>query len=138
MKRTMKYITVLLIALLSFSFMCPKNKLKKAIVGTWINSGYEESSLLLNKSDSLSDNAPGLQFQKNGVLIKRQNAGWCGTPPITYSNNEGTWEMLNDSTIRIAYSYWRGPVEEDLWIQSIDNSNLKFEIIASRNVDEKK
>ena len=138
MKRTIKYLPVLLIAILSFGFMCPKNKLKKAIVGTWINSGYNESSLLLEKSDSLSNDAPGLQFQKNGILIKRQNAGWCGTPPITYSNNEGAWTVLNDSTIRISYSYWRGPVEEDLWIQSIDNSQLKFEIIASRNLEQKK
>ena len=137
MKITMKYSIVLILAIVSFGFTCSKNKLKKAIVGSWSNSGYVESSILAEKSDTLSIDSPGIQFNKDGTLIKRQNAGWCGTPPITYSNNEGNWTVLNDSTIRISYSYWRGPVEEDLWIQSVNDTKLQYQIIASRTIDDK-
>jgi hypothetical protein len=138
MKNSIKYSSVLILAFVSFGFACPKNKLKKAIVGSWSNSGYVENSIVADKSDSLAKDSPGIQFNKDGTLIKRQNAGWCGTPPITYSNQEGNWTVLNDSTIRISYSYWRGPVEEDLWIQSVNDTKLQYQIIASRNIEETK
>ena len=82
--------------------------------------------------DSLKINSPGIEFRKNGTLIKRQNAGWCGTPPITYSNQEGSWKILSDTSIQISYDYWRGQVEENLWIQASEEGILKYEIIESR------
>lgn len=128
----MKYLPILLIGLLGLSMACPKNKLKKSILGSWVHNGYSESSILLSSADSLRIDAPGIQFNKDGTLIKRQNAGWCGTPPITYSNQEGTWKIISDSSIQITYSYWRGEVEEDLWIQPSEKGILKYEIIESR------
>lgn len=128
----MKYLPILFIGLLGLSMACPKHKLKKSIIGTWVHHGYTESSIVLNEADSLHIDSPGIQFNKDGTLIKRQNAGWCGTPPITYSNQEGTWRILSDTSVQISYAYWRGQVEEDLWIQSSKKGILKYEIIESR------
>ena len=130
----MRYLPILLIGLLGLSMTCPKHKLKKSIIGTWVHDSYSENSAIFISSDSLKRDAPGIEFKKDGTLIKRQNDGWCGTPPITYSNQDGTWKIISDTSIQITYSYWRGQVEEDLWIQPSEKGILKYETIESRTI----
>jgi hypothetical protein len=41
-------------------------------------------------------------------LIDLKNAGWCGTPPISDKNYEGTWESIDGKLIKINTEYWSG------------------------------
>ena len=59
----------------------------------------------------------GMGFSTN------KNAGWCGTPPISYADFEGTWKK-SDSTISITVGYWGGLLDYQWKIVSIDNKSL--------------
>lgn len=102
--------------------------LKKALLGTWVYTNHAYDSREFYKELTFAQNEPGIQFQKDGKLIKRQNAGWCGTPPITYNNSEGTWKVTSDSTIIIRYKYWGGTTEEEWLIQEVDKDYLRIEV----------
>lgn len=46
-------------------------------------------------------------FKENGEFTERKNAGWCGTPPISYADFDGNW-TINDSIVEINVEYWGG------------------------------
>ena len=78
------------------------------LISVWVYSDYENEVIEYVKSKNFNKNESGIEFKKNGKLIKRQNIGWCGTPPITYDNYDGSWEFSSDSTLTIIYDYWGG------------------------------
>jgi len=102
--------------------------MEERLVGTWVDT--DQYRHFVKKGD-FNDNKGGISFGKNGKLIVRQNAGWCGTPPITYGNFDGTWEMLNDSTAQIEYEFWGGTIEEEIWIESVTKNKLVYRVMDS-------
>jgi len=117
---------ILSIALLS----CDKgdndmNDFQLKLVGSWITYNYNDSTIIYKKVSNLKDNDYGFSFKVDGNFIERKNAGWCGTPPITYADFEGTW-ILNDSIIYIVLGYWGGQVEYKWKIIALDNRNLSI------------
>jgi len=51
------------------------------------------------------------------------DTGWCGTPPIAYSDFDGTWNK-KDSVIKITVAYWGGLADYQWKVISVDNNNL--------------
>ncbi|MFK7774627.1 MAG: hypothetical protein AB8F94_20980 [Saprospiraceae bacterium] len=117
------------------SFGSDSNTLGDKLFGTWVYSNYDNKSIQFKKERSFDDKKPGIKFMKNGTLVKRQNSGWCGTPPISYKNFEGTWKTTSDSTLNIRYKYWGGTIEEDWLI--IDLSNKVFTVKSLEQRKEK-
>lgn len=94
------------------------------VVGTWVEEEYAEDLLWLQRSPGLDSSGYGFRIRENGEFIERKNAGWCGTPPITYANFEGTWEALSDSLLDITVGYWGGMMTYQIRIVSLDQEKL--------------
>ena len=111
--------------LISFSIW-PVESQTADIQGVWVYDAYSEGVQIFKRSDTFDPNQPGFQFRNDGKLVKRQNVGWCGTPPVSYGNFDGKWSWIDSSNIRIEYKYWGGIDTLGLHIESLDNRQLKF------------
>ena len=98
---------------------------EKKILGIWINPIYNGNIMVLEKSSRLEENY-GVVFKSTGYFLERKNAGWCGTPPITYSNFVGTWTQQGD-LLEITIGYWGGMVNHHWKIIEVTNSTLSLE-----------
>jgi hypothetical protein len=105
------------------------------IIGCWINPMYEDNTdgkliVCYRKSNALLTDSGGIEFLKNSTLIERKNAGWCGTPPVTYDNYSGKWQIQNNDEIKINVAYWGGMEYRICKIINVTDSTLKIEIIS--------
>lgn len=97
----------------------------KDLIGSWINPQYLDSLVIYDRSDSLKENNYGFSFKLDNKFIERKNSGWCGTPPISYADYNGTFE-INDTIVTINVAYWGGKIKYVWKIVSIDDDNLKI------------
>ena len=102
----------------------PNNKL----LGIWNVSEYVGNTTVYKRSTAFADEY-GYEFKSGGTLIERQNAGWCGTPPITYADYSGTWSVINDTLIQVEVAYWGGISSYQLDIESVDSEHLVAALI---------
>ncbi len=105
---------------------CKKDEIKlypEGLIGNWISPEYNDSLVTFTRSNSLIDQDYGLAFKTGSKLVERKNAGWCGTPPITYADFEGTW-AVSDSIIYISVGYWGGLAEYTWKLISLDSDYL--------------
>lgn len=126
--KNLKLLVIVLVCSISFAFKMdinPQHNLK----GIWVLEQYGNNGVVYNKHQSFVDDKPGFEFLDDGKLLKRQNAGWCGTPPISYSNFEGTWSLKNDSIVVVNYNYWGGTIQEDWKIINLDEDKLSITIL---------
>lgn len=98
------------------------------ITGFWINQNYSDSTIVYEKTDELKPDQYGFSFQSDGKFIERKNAGWCGTPPISFSIHEGSW-TLTDSVINVSVAFWGGTANYKWEINSVDNQQLSISVI---------
>lgn len=96
------------------------------IVGTWVEKGYVEDLLMLERTHDLDPDRYGFTINGDGTFLERKNSGWCGTPPIAYDNFEGTWEALSDSLIEVTVGYWGGVMTYQIRIVVLDQENLSI------------
>lgn len=134
----MKKLYVLLLAVMLIS--CEKDVLESdalgensGIVGTWIAHAYEDELTLLLRGEELDHSRYGFTIYEDGNFLERKNAGWCGTPPISYDNFEGTWEALSDSLLDITVAYWGGSMTYQMRIVSLDADELKIRYLYSND-----
>ncbi|MGV3630421.1 MAG: hypothetical protein ACO1O6_04420 [Bacteroidota bacterium] len=128
----MKPFLFLLFGLFLFSFG-EKTERQSDILGYWVLGNYEVESATYHRRADFAKDEPGVCFQKNGKLLKRQNSGWCGTPPITYKNYEGSWEQKTDSTLLIRYKFWGGMAEEEWQITYLEGNIMKIQALSYKN-----
>ncbi|MEN8229965.1 MAG: hypothetical protein ABFS38_17525 [Bacteroidota bacterium] len=125
MKKIVSLLVLTLLISCEKDFMEAENLGPNAnIVGTWIEKGYEDDLLLLDRSTNLDSSKYGFSIHEDGKFIERKNAGSCGTPPIFYDNFEGTWEAVSDSLLNITVGYWGGTMTYQIRIVSLDQENL--------------
>jgi hypothetical protein len=123
-------IIILLFLILGF-ISCKKEKVYSSKItdpslkGYWINLTIVDTLLVSNKSARLKDNAPGFAILDNGKFIEREIAGWCGTPPINYSDFDGKWDRT-DSIINIKVGFWGGNATYKWKILLLNDSTLKI------------
>ncbi len=121
----------LLIVLFALSIIaCEKNNENAAattdhLIGSWFNPQYNDSIVTFERSEGLVDNECSFSFKEDKTFIERKNAGWCGTPPISYADFDGIWSE-NDSIIEITVDYWGGTAEYTWKVLSIDELTLKI------------
>jgi hypothetical protein len=112
-------------------FACEKNNENTPgtdvlLIGSWFNPQYNDSIVIYERSKGLVDNEYGFSFNGDNSFIERKNAGWCGTPPISYADFDGTWTR-NDSIVEITVGYWGGTAEYSWKILAVDGASLKLE-----------
>ena len=114
---------------------CDKSDYKdpQNLIGRWAHPVYADNAegkaiIFYERTNKLPVDSNGIEFIKNGSLIERKNAGWCGTPPVTYSNYSGNWHTQNENII-ITVDYWGG-MEHRIWkIIDVTETTLKIEVI---------
>lgn len=98
------------------------------LTGYWVNRQVSDTTITFQRSAGLKDNDYGIAFKDDGTFTERKNAGWCGTPPITYSDFEGTWTK-NDSIVNITVGYWGGSVDYQWKVIRLDNKELIIKLL---------
>lgn len=125
-----------LVFLASCAEMAPEDYMlgeNAGIVGTWVEESRQDEITRLKRAESLAQDQYGFTIQEDGTFIERKNAGWCGTPPITYDNFEGTWEALSDSLLEITVGYWGGTMTYQIRIVSLDEQYLRIRYLYAEN-----
>lgn len=119
----------LIILLLVLSLIaCEKNNENSApskdhLIGSWFNPQYNDSIVTFDRAEGLVDNEYSFSLKEDKTFIERKNAGFCGTPPITYADYNGIWSE-NDSIIEITVDYWGGTSDYTWKLVSVDESTL--------------
>ena len=130
MERMFVLSVFLLVSALSFSQMETKQ-----LTGFWVTPSYD-NLITYQKANQFIEtsthNGRGIHFLENEQLIVRQNAGWCGTPPVTYENVNGNWEKLAENQLKISYSNWMGRVTEIWKIEELTNEELTIEVVERK------
>ena len=123
----------LIVAVAGILSACEKNmentSMGDLIVGNWSRMISADTTHLLQKSDTMPGDDYGIAFLKDGLLKENKNSGWCGTPPISYGEVEGTWELFDDSTLVIESSYWGGDMSMTWKILEINNADMSYYIL---------
>ena len=78
------------------------------LIGHWINPVYKETNIQLTRASSLKSDAYGMSFLAESQCVER-SSGWCGTPPLTFSDFEGSWTRT-DSVLIVTITGQRWPV----------------------------
>jgi hypothetical protein len=124
----MKMLVLFFLTIASLLPSCEKDNIEidlgKLLLGVWINDGLSNDVTIYKRSDEFTNKYCYL-FKSDGTLTERQNSGWCGTPPISYADYEGTWEILNDTLISITVGSWSGDRSYRLDTESVDPEVLK-------------
>lgn len=95
------------------------------ITGSWINQQVIDSIYTYQKAKTLKDNEYCFSVYPDGKFIERKNSGWCGTPPVSYADYEGSW-TLKDSVLTISVPYWGGNSTSKWKIISVDDTHMSI------------
>lgn len=95
------------------------------IVGNWVFDRSQDTLYIYKRVLELPENDYGMSIQFNNIYFERANSGWCGTPPIVFSNYPGKW-FLNDSILKVNYRNWSGNVNNKWKVTSVNSSQMKL------------
>jgi hypothetical protein len=65
------------------------------LLGIWISPEYNQQIITFTRGVNLPDEGYGISFKQDETLVER-TSGFCGTPPLTFFNVEGTFTLEND------------------------------------------
>lgn len=74
------------------------------LIGHWVEADYSNEQTIFKRAAALPNDAYGIAFKANGDFVER-SSGWCGTPPLTFSNYNGLW-VLNNNLVTITQQYY--------------------------------
>lgn len=116
--------TLLLAACAGTSEPDPRLDLSQSLVGVWVLEGEDTEGIqVFARAAAFSGDHPGYEFGEHGGLRVRK-PGRCGTPPITWTDHEGLWSLLDNRLLDICHA-WRGsPQEYQLEIMSLGPRRL--------------
>jgi len=103
------------------------------IVGTWVEDEYIGDTLFLQRNGAFDREKYGFTLKEDGTFIEHKNAGFCGTPPITYDSFEGDWKVVSDSLLDITVAYWGGVMTYQMRIVSLDAEELAIRYLYEDN-----
>jgi|TARA_B110000967_G_scaffold137181_1_gene140116 hypothetical protein len=105
----MKKIYFLLIAIIFFS--CENNQeiiinADDLLIGSWVEPFYDEETTTFKRSNDLPSNGFGITFKQDRSFIER-SSGWCGTPPLSYTDYIGSFE-IDETLVKITTEFYPG------------------------------
>ena len=91
---------IILVVLIAF-ISCNKNENAPIVetnllIGNWSKVIYENDQLIFNRVNELPKEEYGLSFKEEYPTFLEKTSGWCGTPPLSFFDIEGTWEIKKD------------------------------------------
>jgi len=123
----MKKLIWLLLPICILGLQCEKEKSDPKqydFTGTWVFDEAEGETSLYKRSGKLK-NEYGFTIFEDGRFVERKDAGWCGTPPISYADYEGNWTLISDSTLQISVDFWGGKEVYELNIVAVSENVLE-------------
>ena len=127
--KILTYISILALFLIFTSFHTTESQTSDYLIQKWVYEDYDSGKLIYKSNRKFIDDRPGIEFKENGELIRRQNSGWCGTPPIDYELASGTWIYISDSILVIEYKNWSGLIKDTMQIIELSKSKLTLKSI---------
>ena len=128
------------ILLLILGFLFPMNSennqalsLEDNIVGVWEMQYTEQNKMTYKKVKKLASDQGGIEFLADGTVKLKRNAGWCGTPPISYAEFTGTWKVEGKSLI-YTYNYHKQDLKNELKFIEGNERELTFELVYRTQV----
>ena len=103
------------------------------IIGHWISPVYIDTLVQYTRAEGLNENDYGISFNPGNSLVERQNAGWCGTPPISFANYNGTWSKTGD-VIDITVDFWGGKASHKWKVIANDQKTLTIYPVKSEYI----
>lgn len=98
------------------------------VLGSWSYPIYEDNNTITyERVSGIIADAYTCTLKNNGNFIEHKNAGWCGTPPISYADFTGNWYQENEK-IKINSEYWGGTFNLTWEIISVNDKNLQIKI----------
>ena len=92
----MNYKNFFLLIFIFFIYSCENNQVlineDNLILGNWTEPIYDGETTSFTRHNTLPNDAYGISFKQNGDFIER-TSGWCGTPPLIYSDYKGSFEI---------------------------------------------
>lgn len=70
------------------------------LLGSWIEPIYDGETTTFKRSNTLPNESYGVSFAQNGDFTER-TSGFCGTPPLTFFNVDGSF-TLEDALVSIS------------------------------------
>jgi hypothetical protein len=124
----MKKILLFAMFLCPVFFSCHKDEIRidpdNLLIGVWNWKRYTENATVYTRQREFTAD-PCFKFNDDGTFIERKNAGWCGTPPVSYADYGGTWTILNDTLVSISVGYWGGTTSYRIDIETVSKDSLK-------------
>lgn len=99
------------------------------LLGVWEYTANEQLSdstyaQVYQRVKTISADQPGIIFKQTGKFVSKQNAGWCGTPPISYAEYDGTFNVSDKNVLSIATKYWGGKTSYKIEVIELTNKRL--------------
>jgi hypothetical protein len=126
------FLFIIFLLILAFS-SCEKERNHSVLgpgelTGFWINPQYNDSIVRYERANAFN-NGPGIHFLNDDSLVEHKNAGWCGTPPISYADYNGSYSE-NDSVISVSVGYWGGTSEYKWRLISLTTQELTLKLLS--------
>lgn len=98
--RIMKFKSTYLVFFITLFFACESNNevaidADNLLLGNWVSPTYDEEKITFIRGSGLPSESYGIAFQQNGNFIER-TSGFCGTPPLSFFNVDGTFSLEKD------------------------------------------
>lgn len=102
-----------------------------SISGAWgLQSVDDESGTrVYTRLEALTGDRDGYCFGPAGLLLIR-DAGWCGTPPLSFSNHEGSWTRESEFVLVLSDQGWDAIRSCRLTILSLGEAELRCTVVA--------
>lgn len=126
------YVLILLILPFTSAFDTDENREHGTLIQKWVMVDSNDEGILYKSDTRFDEHKSGMEFMKDGTMVVRQNAGWCGTPPITYENFSGTWTAISKTEVALAYEFWGGTIKSTMTIVKLN----KKELLVKLKIDE--
>jgi len=65
------------------------------LIGHWAEPEYNEQTVTFSRVNKLPSEGYGISIKAKNDFVER-SSGWCGTPPLVFSDYEGKWELTED------------------------------------------
>ena len=130
----MKKLIWLIVPLCIMAMQCEKDNLESGpgpdgttlylLTGIWVFEDIIDEIYHYQRTEELGEGY-GFIIYEDGRFVERKNAGWCGTPPISYADFEGNWTKQSDSVLRINVDFWGGEDIYELIIVDVTENTLQ-------------
>lgn len=74
------------------------------LIGSWSQPEYDANTIAFKRVNQLPEDNYGLTFKTKGAFTER-TSGWCGTPPLVFSDYSGNY-TLSDAVISITQDHY--------------------------------